>query len=58
MALLLGFVLVAAFGMGHHYGLLAVRAMKPNSNDRPQAAILVAFLGLLESKGFEPSRRL
>ena len=47
MALLLGFVLVAALGMGHHYGLLAVRAMKPNSNDRPQAAILVAFLGLL-----------
>ena len=38
MALLLGFVLVAALGIAHHYGLLAVRAMKPNSNDSPQAA--------------------
>lgn len=47
MALLLGFVLVAALGIAHHYGLLGVRAMKPRSNDRPQAAILVAFLGLL-----------
>lgn len=47
MALLLGFVLVAGLGIGHHFGLLGVRAMKPNSNDRPQAAIVVAFLGLL-----------
>ena len=47
MALLLGFALIAALGIAHHYGLLAVRAMKPNSNARPQAAIMVAFLGLL-----------
>ena len=47
MALLFGFVLVAALGIGHHYGLLAVRGMKPNSNESPQAAIMVAFLGLL-----------
>jgi len=47
MALLLGFVLVAALGIGHNYGLLAVRRMKPNSNRSPHAAIVVAFLGLL-----------
>ena len=47
MALLIGFVLVSVLGIAHHYGLLAVRAMKPSSNERPQAAIVVAFLGLL-----------
>ncbi|MFT6533800.1 MAG: hypothetical protein ACJASC_003365 [Limimaricola cinnabarinus] len=47
MALLIGFVLVSALGIAHHYGLLAVRAMKPNSDDRPQAAIMMAFLALL-----------
>ena len=47
MALLLGFVLVGALGIAHHYGLLAVRAMKPNSDDRPQGAIMVTLLGLL-----------
>ena len=47
MTLLLGFALVAALGIGHHYGLLGVRAMKPNSNERPQGAIMVAFVGLL-----------
>lgn len=47
MALLLGFILIGALGIGHHYGLLAVRAMKPDSNARPQAAIMVTFLGLL-----------
>ena len=47
MTLLLGFALVASLGIGHHYGLLGVRAMKPNSNERPQAAIMVAFVGLL-----------
>lgn len=47
MALLIGFALVSALGIAHHYGLLAVRAMKPNSNDKPQAAIMVTFLGLL-----------
>ncbi len=34
-------------GIDHHHGLLVVRAMKPNSNERPQAAIMVTFLGLL-----------
>jgi hypothetical protein len=47
MALFIGFFLVSALGIAHHYGLLAVRALKPNSNERPQAAIMVAFLGLL-----------
>ena len=47
MALLLGFVLVAVLGIEHHYGLLAVRAVMPNSIARPQAAIMAAFLGLL-----------
>lgn len=28
-------------------GLLAVRGVKPNSKERPQAAIMVAFVGLL-----------
>ena len=47
MALLIGFVLVSALGIGHHYGLLAVRALKPSSSDRPGGAIIVTFLGLL-----------
>lgn len=47
MALLIGFVLVSALGIAHHYGLLAVRAMKPNSRDKPKPAIMVTFLGLL-----------
>jgi hypothetical protein len=47
MALLIGFLLVAALGVGHHYGLLAVRALKPSSDHQPTAAILVTFLGLL-----------
>jgi len=47
LALLLGFLLVAALGVGHHYGLLAVRGTMPDSDERPQAAIMVTFLGLL-----------
>lgn len=47
MSLLLGFMLVGALGIGHHYGLLAVRRIKPNSNESPQAAIILTFLGLL-----------
>ena len=47
MALLIGFLLVSALGLAHHYGLLAVRALKPGADDRPQAAIMVTFLGLL-----------
>jgi hypothetical protein len=47
MALLLGFSLVIGLGVAHHYGLLAVRTIKPNSKNRPQAAIMATFLGLL-----------
>lgn len=47
MALLIGFMLVSALGIAHHYGLLAVRALKPNSNDRPHPAIIMTFIGLL-----------
>ncbi|NDV89332.1 hypothetical protein GTW51_21960 [Aurantimonas aggregata] len=47
MALLLGFALVAALGIAHHYGLMAVRALKPDYDNRPQAAIIATFLGLL-----------
>lgn len=47
MALLIGFLLVAALGVAHHYGLLAVRAIMPSSDGRPRAAIVTAFLGLL-----------
>ncbi len=47
MALFIGFVLVSALGIAHHYGLLAVRAMKPSSDGKPQGAIMVTFLGLL-----------
>jgi len=47
MALLLGILLVAALGIAHQYGLLAVRWLKPDSKSRPQTAITVAFLGLL-----------
>ena len=51
MALLLGFVLIAGLGIAHHYGLLAVRAMKPN---RPQLAIVAAFVGLLGKRLADP----
>lgn len=47
MALLIGLGLVSALGVAHHYGLLVVRAMKPNSKDKPNAAIIMTFLGLL-----------
>lgn len=47
MALLIGFGLVAALGIAHHYGLMAIRLMKPSANDSPQAAIMVTFIGLL-----------
>lgn len=47
MAFLIGFLLVSALGIAHHYGLLSVRAIKPGSQDRPTAAIVVTFLGLL-----------
>ncbi len=47
MALLIGFALVSLLGVAHHYGLLAVRAIKPNPDAKPQAAIIGAFLGVL-----------
>ncbi|GGL80593.1 hypothetical protein [Wenxinia marina] len=46
MALLTGFLLVAALGAFHHYGLLGIRAIKRRVGS-PQAAILGTFLGLL-----------
>jgi hypothetical protein len=47
MAFLLGFALVGALGLAHHYGLLAVRLLRPDPDGRPHAAILAVFLGLL-----------
>ena len=47
MALLIGFVLVSLLGLCHHYGLLAVRALKPNAESKPQASIILTFIGLL-----------
>lgn len=45
--LLIGTLLVAVLGVGHHYGLMGVRALKPDGDRRPQAAILMTFMGLL-----------
>lgn len=57
MALLIGLLLVSALGIGHHYGLLIVRAIKPDLvgrlDGRPQAAIMLAFLGLLALRTLE-----
>ena len=49
MALLIGLLLASllGLGLGHRYGLLAVRAMKPSSDHKPQAAIVFTFIGLL-----------
>lgn len=47
MAVLLGFALVAALGVAHHFGLLALRAIKPDPTRRPQAVVVAVFLGLL-----------
>ncbi len=47
MALLIGFVLVSLLGLCHHYGLLAVRALKPSAESEPQASIILTFIGLL-----------
>ncbi len=47
MALLIGFVLVALLGVAHHYGLMLVRRAQPDPDDKPQATIMIAFLGLL-----------
>lgn len=47
VSLLLGFGLVCLLGIAHHYGLMAVRAVKPDTGRSPQGAIVVAFVGLL-----------
>ena len=47
MALVFGFTLVGLLGIAHHYGLMTVRNLKPASKKKPQAAIMVTFLGLL-----------
>ncbi|NHK29690.1 hypothetical protein FF098_017420 [Parvularcula flava] len=47
MALLLGLILLGLLGIGHHYGLLGIRALKPSSDNRPQLAVIVVFLGLV-----------
>lgn len=47
MALIIGFLLISFLGIAHQYGLLGVRALKPDAAIRPQAAITIAFLGLL-----------
>jgi hypothetical protein len=47
LALLIGFVLVSLLGLCHHYGLLAVRALKPSAESEPQASIILTFIGLL-----------
>ena len=45
--LLIGMLLVAVLGIGHHYGLMGVRWLKPDGGRRPQTVILVTFMGLL-----------
>nr|WP_111299581.1 ion channel [Paracoccus saliphilus] len=47
MALLLGFGLVCILGIAHHYGLLAIRAAKPNAREAEKAAIMIVFVGLV-----------
>ena len=47
MALAIGFVLVILLGIAHNSGLRLIRAIKPDADERPQAAVVIAFLGLL-----------
>lgn len=47
MALLLGFALVSALGVAHHYGLMAIRVLTPKSDNSSQVAIILVFVGLL-----------
>lgn len=47
MALLLGFGLVCILGIAHHYGLLAIRAAKPNARQAEETAIVIVFVGLV-----------
>ncbi|MGE0230715.1 MAG: ion channel [Flavobacteriaceae bacterium] len=47
MALLIGFALVAALGIVHHYGLLAIRVLNAKPTGWPLTAIQLTFVGLL-----------
>lgn len=47
MSLLFGFALVSILGIAHHYGLMAIRAVKPDVRDNKKIAIMVVFIGLL-----------
>ena len=47
MALLVGFLLIGALGIAHHYGLMAIRAIQPDPEERSQALVITTFLGLL-----------
>lgn len=47
MALAIGFALVVLLGIAHNYGLRLLRAIKPDADERPQAAVVIAFVGLL-----------
>lgn len=47
MALLVGFALVCILGIGHHFGLLAIRDVKPDAERKEKAAVMVVFTGLV-----------
>lgn len=47
MALLIGFVLVALLGVGHHFALLGLRKVAGDPVEHPHWAIVSAFIGLL-----------
>lgn len=47
MSLLIGFGLVCILGIVHHYGLLAIRAAKPNAREAEKTAIMIVFVGLV-----------
>ncbi|WP_270376167.1 ion channel [Marinicauda sp. Alg238-R41] len=47
LSLFIGFALVAALGLGHHYGLLVVRETTKGSDNHPRRVVVLTFLGLL-----------
>lgn len=47
MALLVGFAMICVLGIAHHYGLLAIRAAKPNAAEAGKTAIMVVFVCLV-----------
>jgi hypothetical protein len=47
MALLIGFALIMLLGIGHHYGMLAIRRVAPGAPQRPNLSIIAVFIGLL-----------